>query len=133
MKFLLTILAILPLLGCSAENAQRLPAAPGAGVPPAPTAPALTSVWAMVVADSGVCIVGATVQVVRGQGIGQNITQTTPCDVWAYDGGAVFKDLTPGVEMTLRASAAGYVPQEKTVVPSLGFQTAVLLAPSRIQ
>jgi hypothetical protein len=55
----------------------------------------------MVVEESGVCIVGATVHVVRGQGLGQHITQSTPCDAWAYDGGAVFRDLTPGVEITV--------------------------------
>jgi hypothetical protein len=87
----------------------------------------------MVVDETGVCIVGATVQVVSGQGLGQTITQTTPCDAWAYDGGVVFRDLTPGAEMTLRASAPGYATQEKTVVPSLGPQMAVLFAPSRIQ
>jgi hypothetical protein len=41
----------------------------------------------MVVEESGVCIVGATVHVVREQGLGQHITQSTPCDAWAYDGG----------------------------------------------
>jgi hypothetical protein len=87
----------------------------------------------MVVDEAGVCIVGATVQVVRGQGLGQSITQTRPCDAWAYDGGVVFSDLTPGVEMTLRASAAGYAAQERHVVPSSGAQMAVLFATSRIQ
>jgi hypothetical protein len=87
----------------------------------------------MVVDESGVCIVGATVQVVRGQGVGQSVKQTTPCDAWAYDGGFVFRDLTPGVEMTLRASASGYAEQEKIVAPSSGPQMAVLFAPSRIR
>jgi hypothetical protein len=86
----------------------------------------------MVVSEGGACIVGATVQVVRGQGLGQSITQTTPCDAWGDDGGVVFKDLTPGVEMTLRASASGYVAQEKIVVPN-GAQRALLFEPSRLQ
>jgi hypothetical protein len=86
----------------------------------------------MVVDESGVCIVDATVRVVRGQDLGQEITQTTPCDAWAYYGGVVFDDLAPGQEMTLRASAPGYAAQEKTVVPSLGPQQALLFAPSRI-
>ena len=34
--------------------------------------------------------------------------------------------------MTLKASAAGYAPQEKTVAPHLGGQVAVLLTPARI-
>jgi len=33
--------------------------------------------------------------------------------------------------MTLRASSAGYVDQEVTVVPTLGPQQAVLIVPSR--
>lgn len=67
MKFALTILATLTLVGCSQENAQRLPTAPGPSVPPAPTTGSLTFVWAMVVDESGVCIVGATVQVCAGR------------------------------------------------------------------
>lgn len=126
MKFVLTILAILTLVGCSQENAQRLPTAPGPSVPSAPTTGSLTFVWAKVVDATGACIVGATVEVVRGQGLGQNITQSTLCDAWSFDGGATFKDLTPGVEMTLRASASGHAAQEKTVVPSLGPQQAIL-------
>jgi hypothetical protein len=134
MKLALTVVAIVTLLGCS--EGDRSPTAPGPPVPtasPAPTARSLTSLWGMVVDETGVCIVGATVQVVRGQGLGQSITQTTPCDAWAYDGGVVFRDLTPGVEMTLRASASGYAAQERNVVPSSGPQMAVLFATSRIQ
>jgi len=44
----------------------------------------------------------------------------TPCDAWAYDGGVVFRDLTPDAGMTLRGCALGYAAQEMTVVPSLG-------------
>ena len=136
MKFALTIFVSLTLLGCSQESAQRSPTAPGPPVPtasPAPTASSLATLWGMVVDENGVCIAGATVQVVRGQDLGQDITQTTPCDAWSYDGGVVFRDLTPGVEMTLRGSASGYAAQERTVVPSLGGQMAVLFAPSRLQ
>jgi hypothetical protein len=129
MKFALTILAIFTLLGCSQENSQRSPTAPGPSVPTA----SLAWLWGMVVDEAGVCIVGATVQVVRGQNLGQSITQTTPCDAWAYYGGVDFRDLTPGEEMTLRASASGYAAQERTVVPSLGPQMAVLFVMARIQ
>jgi hypothetical protein len=87
----------------------------------------------MVIDESGVCIPGATIQAVRGQAVGPPITQTTPCSSWDYDGGVTFKDLKPGVEMTLGASAAGYAAQEKTVVPHSGVQTAVLLTPSRVE
>jgi hypothetical protein len=86
----------------------------------------------MVINETGSCIVGATVEVVRGQGFSQSITQTTPCDAWGDDGGFVFRDLTPGAEMTLRTSALGYGALEKTVVPN-GAQRAILFEPSRMQ
>lgn len=91
-----------------------------------------TWLWGMVIEASGVCIAGATATVVGGQAIGQTIRQEIPCDAWAYDGGFLFTNLTPGVPMTIRASASGYVEREMTVVPSSGPQTAVLfvLSPS---
>jgi hypothetical protein len=135
-KLAVTTLATVTLLACSQENAQRLPIAPGPPVPtaaPTPTPNAVTALVVMVVDETGLCIVDATIQVVRGQRSGQSVTQPTPCDAWDYGGGVVFKDLTPGVEMTLRATAAGFVPQEKTVIPAIGPQTPVLLAPTRIR
>jgi hypothetical protein len=111
MKIALTILTILTLAGCSRDNA------PGSPTPPATTRNSLTF-SAMVVDESGACIVGATVRVVRGQALGQEIAQSTPCDVWD-PGGVYFSELAPGVEMTLRASAPGYTAQEKSVVPFL--------------
>jgi hypothetical protein len=92
-------------------------------------------VWGVVVDDeTGDCIVGATVQVVRGQRLGESVTQTESCgDSWEYDFvGFAFEDLAPGVEMTLRASASGYTPHEKTVIPSAG-GPALVLTPSRIK
>jgi hypothetical protein len=139
MTFALIIFVSLTLLGCSQESPRSsLPAAPGPPIPtaspvPSPPAGSSTFLWGMVVDESGVCIVGAAVQVVSGQGLGQSMTQITPCDAWSYDGGVIFRDLTPGVEMTLRASASGYAAQQKTVVPSIGGQMAVLFAPSRIR
>ena len=35
-------------------------------------------------------------------------------------GGVTFNELLPGVELTLRASASGYVAQERVVVPKIG-------------
>jgi hypothetical protein len=133
MKTALTILSTLTLLGCSPEDVQRLPTTPELPNQPPnqPVSPAW--LWGMVVEDSGICIEGATVTVVRGQGVGQSSTQTTPCDAWSYDGGFAFNNLTPGVEMTLRTSAVGYAPVEKTVVPSSGPQTALILVPARIK
>ena len=57
MKFALTILATLTLFGCSQGDGYRLPTAPGPPVPtasPAPTASSLTSLWGMVVDETGV-------------------------------------------------------------------------------
>ena len=134
MRITRTVLSTLTLLGCSQESVQRLPTSPDPLVdPPVRPATSLTFLWGMVVHQSGVCIDGATATVVRGQGLGRSITQTTPCDAWAYDGGFVFKDLTPGVEMTLRVAAFGYAEEERTVVPSSGPQMAVIFAPSPIR
>jgi hypothetical protein len=79
-----------------------------------------------VVEPTGLCVDGATVQVVAGQGVGQSVAQTTPCDAWGYYGGFEFHDLTPGVDMTLRASAPGWSTCEKTVVPHSGGQMGVV-------
>jgi len=133
MRIALSILSAFTLVGCSGD-VQRLPTYPN--LPPDPPLERPVSptwLWGMVVTESGVCIVGATVTVVKGQGLGQSITQRTPCDAWAYDGGFIFNNLTPGVELTLRSSAMGYAPEEKTVVPHGGAQTAVILAPSPIR
>jgi uncharacterized protein (DUF39 family) len=59
--------------------------------------------------------------------------QETPCDVWGYGGGFVFKELSPGVEMTLRASAPGWSTQEKTFVPHSESQMAVFLTLAKAQ
>ena len=134
MRLVLIISVTLIFFGCSQESVQRLPTAPSPPVQtasPPPPAGSMTWLWGMVVGPSGVCIEGATVQVVGGQGLGQSITQTTPCDAWAYGGGFVLKGLTPSVEMTLRASAPGWSTQEKTVAPHFDPQTAVLLTLSK--
>lgn len=130
MKIALTLLSTLSLVGCSRDVLPTYPNLPHDPPLERPVSP--TWLWGMVVAESGVCIPGATVTVVKGQGVGQSLTQRTPCDAWAYDGGFIFNNLTPGVAMTLRSSAMGYAPVDTTVVPHSGAQMAVLLAPSRI-
>jgi hypothetical protein len=72
--------------------------------------------------------------VVRGQGAGQSVAQETPCASWDWEGGFEFKDLTPGVEMTIQVSAPGYAVLERTVVPSAGPKASVdviVFAPSK--
>jgi hypothetical protein len=92
MRLALTILATVTLAGCSDRIAP--PAAPTMPVAPTPSA------WivAMVAGDSGLCIQGATVQVVAGQALGPSETQKEPCDVWDA-GGVTFEELVPGVEI----------------------------------
>jgi hypothetical protein len=137
MKGLWKGVLVLAVFACS-PDALRLPVAPTHPIPPVPpSSPPVpsssrASVWVLVVKDSGVCVEGATATVVRGQRLGQSVPQMTPCSVWDYGGGIVFGDLTPGVEMALRVSAAGYVTQEVTVLPLLGPYTAVELYPARI-
>jgi hypothetical protein len=80
-------------------------------------APKLVGLLGIVIEHSGNWVEGAIVEVVSGQALGQKVTQSTPCDHWGYSGGFIFKDLTPGVAMTLRASAPGWGTQEKIVVP----------------
>jgi hypothetical protein len=67
--------------------------------------------------DGGVCLAGATVEVLRGEGVGRRFTQDTPCNVWGYGGGFSLTDLTPGVELTLRFSASGYEAKDVTFIP----------------
>jgi hypothetical protein len=92
-----------------------------------------TWLWGFVVDGSGVCIDGGTVEVVGGQRLGERISQETPCSAWDYSGGFVFRDLTPGVEMVIRASAPGYAPLVKSVTPYSGGQTAFLFVLSEIK
>ena len=64
--------------------------------------------WAMVFPEFGYggCIVGAKVEIVAGQSIGQSGTMDEGCDAWSY-GGAFFRGLTAGIPITVRASAPG--------------------------
>ena len=117
MRFTLPILMTLALLGCS--SGAGVPTAPSpSSNPPAPTQGATAFFLAIVIAENGggACIVGATVEIVAGQAVGESRT-ISDCDYWDPELGAYFQGLTPGVEMTVRASAAGYRPQELTVMP----------------
>ena len=120
MKIGVAILVIVALAGCARESVSRIPTAPASPVAaPAPPAPPTGSalLWVMVIGESGACIDGATVQIVRAEGAGEPIPQKTPCGVWDYDGGLLLKDLTPGVELRLRGAASGYARREMTFLP----------------
>lgn len=86
---------------------------------PGPPPGSSAALWGFVADPSGVCIEGATVEVVGGQGLGQKVLQD-PCNVWSYGGGFVIRDLIPGVSVTLRASAPGWRPEEETFFPNMG-------------
>jgi hypothetical protein len=73
----------------------------------------------MVISNSGACIQGAVVEIVGGQGVGRRMTQTEPCSWWDPGQGFIFADLIPDLELTIRASAAGYGTKESTLKPSL--------------
>jgi hypothetical protein len=128
-KFALVLVVTASSIGCSPDSGQRSAIAPTPPVTtpvPTPTPGSLASLSGYVV-DDQLCVEGATVQVVAGQGVGRSVAQTTPCSIWDYGGGFSFTDLTPGVAMTLRASAPRYTPFEKTVTPHTGGQFAVVI------
>jgi hypothetical protein len=116
MRYLRAVLAGLALSGCADA---------GDSLSSAPYVLRSAVVWGMVNDASGTCIPGAVALVVRGQAAGQSVAQDTPCAAWDQEGGFVFTTLAPDVEMTIRVSAPGYVPLEKTVVPSGTYMGAV--------
>ena len=75
--------------------------------------------WAMVFPEIGYggCIVGAKVEIVAGQAIGQSGTVPEGCDYWSGEG-VFFRGLIAGIPVTVRASAPGYLPQEITIMPT---------------
>jgi hypothetical protein len=144
-KCALMIVASAMLFGCS----QNVPTAPTPHpsqnsappspdpIPPPQPPPSFPSssglLWGFVIDRSGACIADATVQVLS-PALGQTIVQRTPCSVWDYDGGFLFTDLTPGVWLTLRAEAPGYMVAYPTFLPlsPSGYQ-AVEIVLTRIQ
>ena len=140
MKFVLVAFATVTILGCAPDSALRLPTSPGQTLPGStPSSPNLAPpnlsglVWMMAVGQSGGCVEGATLDVVGGQGAGRSSTQITPCGVWDYEGGLILRDLTPGVELTVRVSAPGYATKETTLLPSDTTQNATIVEMSRIR
>lgn len=116
MKRSAAILAILPLIICACEDRTRsVPTSPGS--PPSGTplpTPATGSIRGFVIEESGACIVGARVEIIRGVRQGEIQTQAIPCSVWDYAGGFDFGDVPINTEVTFRASATGYASKEFT-------------------
>ena len=125
MRYSAMLLAAAFLSGCSGEGTEPSTAIERGGRSPegagrdtnVNVSAQRSLVLVKVVESSGVCILGASVRVVSGQAAGQTREQQTICDAWSYGDDIEFKDLTPGVAMTVRASAPGYVPKEATLVP----------------
>ena len=71
----------------------------------------------IVVDPSGVCIEGATVEVIAGPVlVGQKAMQTLPCDLAAGTGGFWFEEGAPAAtDLTIRVSAPGYVSKEQDI------------------
>ena len=139
MKFGVTILTIVvALAGCSRESVPSIPTAPAPpGAAPGPPAPPSGSalLWVMVISETGGCLEGATIQVVRAEGAGEPIPQKTPCGAWDDDGGLLLTDLTRGVTLTLRGAAPGYAAREMSFLPfpTPGSYRAVFIELSKAQ
>ena len=110
MRYSAMFLAAATLLGCGGEGAGPT------AISPVDAPPLRTFVFGFVLGDDSFCIKQATVSVVSGQGAGKTLVQDPNCYLWG-DVGFQFKDLTPGVAMTIRVSAPGYATKDTTVVP----------------
>jgi hypothetical protein len=120
------ICLILTVAGCTSTPAAPLPSTTGQ----TPQAPPARSLAGMVLEPSGACIRGATVESIAGQAVGQRVVQPGPCDYWSYGGGGfTFTDLTPGVSVTLRASAPGFVTKEISNVGPGNLDILITLQP----
>jgi hypothetical protein len=82
--------------------------------------------------NSDFCLPDATVEVVVDGGVIRSGRQQAPCSYWDYgdDEGILFKDL-PVVQLTLRASAPGYVTREITATPSTGWYSVTAIGLQR--
>jgi hypothetical protein len=101
-------------LASSQCSSSSLPASPVATInSPAPAAS--ESLSGFVVDVSGVCIAGATIEVVGGATNGAKTIQKTPCDAWSYSGGFAFTGVATDGSVKLRATAAGYGAAEVAV------------------
>jgi hypothetical protein len=81
---------------------------------------------------SDICLPEATVEVIVDGTVIQSGRQKAPCSVWDYgaDEGILFEHL-PVVQLTLRASAPGYVTGEITVTPTIGWYSVTAIGLQR--
>lgn len=112
----LPVLLVVSLSACTGQ----IPSAPSSSsTVPTPGESLARAVSGIVIDASGACIGGAIVEVVAGQAVGQKSAQSGPCDHWWPFNGFAFSNLTPGVSLTLRATAPGHVAKEMTVMPGV--------------
>lgn len=110
------LLAVVVLAGCAEAAAPTVAPYTGAFV------------RAVVVARDHGCVPDATVRVVGVQLVHDSLTQVTRCGPWDGDASSFFfQGLVPGVAVTLRASAPGYVAKELTVLPGRTRDEATLI------
>jgi hypothetical protein len=139
MKIVITSVVLMIASGCAAErlttSTPEVPASPPLiPVPRSPVSPGpapLITLWGFVVADHGGCVDSATVRIIQGQGLDQEVAQETPCDAWGYSGGFQLRDLVPGQSLTIRAQAPGYESGVRTLIPQTGSQTTFSIALTR--
>jgi len=80
MKFVVIALMTVSLLACSAPSSPRSPSAPTSPNPTFTSGVARAIIWPMAVDVAGFCIIPATLEIVRGQGAGENFAQEpAPC------------------------------------------------------
>ena len=135
MRFGLLVVLTVALTGCAPDRATPIsPSVPGPVVPVPPTSidppappPPLTRVY-FTVLEAGTdfkagysneeCAQNVTIEIVAGPGLGRRVQQKNGCTIYDPDFGARFDNVALGVEFTVRASASGYVPTEKSVIPT---------------
>jgi hypothetical protein len=113
MRLAAITLVTLSLLGCSDSKGSPTSPNPVSPQVPVPT-PTTGFIWGFVIENSGACIVGAAVEIIRGEHQGETQVQETPCSVWDYARGFSFENLPISTQLTLRASAPGYAAREFT-------------------
>ena len=106
MRFPLTVFSAMVLVGC--DSYHPLPT-----YPDPPRYPA--EIQAMAFDEGDNCIGNTTIELIKGQTIVETGRHDANCGAWD-GGGVILSKATYGEEVTLRASAAGYQSQEKTVV-----------------
>ena len=122
MRYVPWMLSASLLIACAGEPSRPSPSIPSTGAPN----PGKNAFLVLVVADSTWrCIPGGSIRVISGQLAGETRTQDgLPCSVWDYGIGVHLSGLEPGVEMTIEASARGYVARSETFRPTPFPQTA---------